>query len=251
MVIAFIFAIVMNVGSYWFSDKIVLKLYRATPLDQSHDVYSIVREIAMRARVPMPKIYQFPSQAPNAFATGRNPDHGVIAVSDGLLHILNREELAGVLAHEMSHVINRDTLISAVSATLASAIIMIANMAKWGAIFGGFRRDNRGGGIFEIIAMAIVAPFAAMMIQMAISRSREFQADKSAAKLLNNGEGLISALKKISTASKQIPLQRATQATSHMFIINPLAGGSISKLFSTHPPLEERIKQIRSQRYYG
>ena len=253
MVIAFVFAMIMNVVSYWYSDKIVLRLYRAQPMETDHPVVEVIRDLAARARMPMPRLYRIPSSSPNAFATGRNPQHAAVAVSEGLLKILNREELEGVLAHELSHVLNRDTLISTCAATMASAIVMLANMAKWAAIFGGSRRDERGGGgLFEVIAMAIFAPLAAALIQMAISRSREFQADKSGAQLAKSSEGLISALKKISHVSKQMPLEGATPATSHLFIINPLAGSlSVTKLFSTHPPLEERIRQLRNEFRYG
>lgn len=249
MVIAFIFALLINLGSYWFSDKIVLSLYRAHPLEESHEIYQMVRELAQRAKMPMPRVYQFPSLSPNAFATGRNPKHGVIAVSEGLLRILNEEELKGVLAHEMSHISNRDTLISTLAATVASAIVMMANMAKWAAIFGGGRRDDRhGGGALEMLAMAIFAPLAATLIQLSISRSREFEADKTGAQVIKSSEGLISALRKIAQASQQIPLENATAATSHLFIINPLSGFSFMKLFSTHPPLEERIERLRNLR---
>lgn len=253
MVIAFIFALLMNFASYWFSSKIVLAIYRATPISEDHDVYQLVREIATAARMPMPKVYRIPSMSPNAFATGRNPQHGVIAVSEGLLRILNTEELKGVLAHEMSHIVNRDTFISAVAATIASSIVMLANMAKWAAIFGGHRRDEsgRGSGMFELLAMAIVAPIAATLIQLAISRSREFQADRRGAEIARNPYGLIAALQKISQAAHDIPLENATPATSHLFIVNPLSATSLMKLFSTHPPLEERIERLKNWRSYA
>lgn len=253
MVIAFIFALLMNFASYWFSSKIVLAIYRATPISEDHDVYQLVREIATAARMPMPKVYRIPSMSPNAFATGRNPQHGVIAVSEGLLRILNTEELRGVLAHEMSHIVNRDTFISAVAATIASSIVMLANMAKWAAIFGGHRRDEsgRGSGMFELLAMAIVAPIAATLIQLAISRSREFQADRRGAEIARNPYGLIAALQKISQAAHDIPLENATPATSHLFIVNPLSATSLMKLFSTHPPLEERIERLKNWRSYA
>ncbi len=253
MVIAFIFALLMNFGSYWFSSKIVLALYRATPISEDHDVYQLVREIATAARMPMPKVYRIPSMSPNAFATGRNPQHGVIAVSEGLLRILNTEELKGVLAHEMSHIVNRDTFISAVVATIASSIVMLANMAKWAAIFGGHRRNEsgRGSGALELLAMAIVAPIAATLIQLAISRSREFQADRRGAEIARNPYGLITALQKISQAAHDIPLEHATPAPSHLFIVNPLSWTSLTKLFSTHPPLEERIERLRNLRSYA
>ncbi len=253
MMIAFIFATIMNVGSYWFSDKIVLALYRAQPLEEEHEIYGLVREIAQRARIPFPRLYRIPSYAPNAFATGRNPAHGVVVVSDGLLRILNTEELKGVLAHEMSHIKNRDTLISAIAATIASCIVMLANMAKWAAIFGGMggRRDeDRHGGALGFLFMAILAPLAASLIQMAISRSREFQADANGAQFAGGASGLISALRKIDAAAHQMPLEGATPATAHLFIINPLTAGSFLQLFSTHPPIEQRIERLKNFRAY-
>ena len=254
MIIAFVFAAIMNVGAYWFSDKIVLALYRAQPLEQEHEIYGLVREIAQRARMPLPRLYRIPSEAPNAFATGRNPAHGVVVVSDGLLRILSTEELKGVLAHEMSHIKNRDTLISAIAATIASCIVMLANMAKWAAIFGGMsgRRDgeDRHGGALGFLFMAILAPLAASLIQMAISRSREFQADANGAQFAGGASGLISALQKIHAAARQMPLERATPATAHLFIINPLTAGSFLQLFSTHPPIEQRIERLKNFRAY-
>lgn len=252
MIMAFIFAAIMNIGSYWFSGKIVLTMYRAKPIGDEHEIYGLVRELSQRAKMPMPKIYRIPSHSPNAFATGRNPKHGILAVSDGLLRILNAEELKGVLAHEMSHIKNRDTLISAIAATVASAIVMLANMAKWAAIFGAGRRDSndRHGGGLELIFMAILAPLAAALIQMAISRSREFQADASGAQMAGGPYGLIAALQKIHQAAHEQPMEHATPATSHMFIINPLTGRSMLQLFSTHPPIEQRIEKLRNYRQY-
>ncbi|HBQ21708.1 MAG: protease HtpX [Deltaproteobacteria bacterium GWA2_38_16] len=252
MVFAFLFALAMNIGSYWFSDKIVLALYRAKPLEEGHDIHSLVRELAQRAKMPSPKVYWINSYSPNAFATGRNPTHGTVVVSEGLLRILNTEELKGVLAHEMSHIKNRDTLISAIAASIASALVMLANMAKWAAIFGGMRRNNdeRQGGGLELLAMAIVAPLAATLIQMAISRSREFQADASGAQMAGGPYGLISALQKIAKGAQQMPMEHATPATSHLFIINPLSGGTLLQLFSTHPALEQRIERLRNYRQY-
>ncbi len=254
MMIAFVFAGVMNVGSYWFSDKIVLALYRAQPLEEEHEIHGLVREIAQRAHMPMPRIYRIPSYAPNAFATGRNPEHGVVVVSDGLLKILNTEELKGVLSHEMGHIKNRDTMISAIAATIASCIVMIANMARWAAIFGGMggRRDenDRHGGVLGFLFMAILAPLAASLIQMAISRSREFQADATGAQLSGSSHGLICALQKIHAAAQQIPLEKATPATAHLFIVNPFPLGSFIKLFSTHPPIEQRIERLKNYRAY-
>ena len=251
MVIAFMFAIIMNVGAYWFSDKIVLKMYQAQLLDTRHPIYSLVRGIAQNARMPMPRVYWMPSMAPNAFATGRNPQNGVVVVTEGLVKILNAEELKGVLAHEMGHIKNRDTLISCIAATVASSIVMLANMAKWAAIFGGHRRNNeRGSGGMELLFMAILAPLAATLIQMAISRSREFQADATGAHLAGGPFGLIEALKKISHYSQQVPMFQASPATAHMFIVNPLNGSTVFKLFSTHPPLEERIEKLKNYRSY-
>lgn len=252
MVIAFIFAVVVNIGSYWFSHKIVLAMYRAKPMGEEHEIYGIVRELSQRAHIPMPKIYRVPSYSPNAFATGRNPKNGILAVSDGLLRILNREELKGVLAHEMGHIRNRDTLISAITATVASGIVMLANMAKWAAIFGSGRRngDRDHGSGLELLFMAILAPLAATIIQMAISRSREFQADATGASFAGAPYGLISALQKIHSAAQEHPMEYATPATSHLFIINPLSGRSLLQLFSTHPPIEQRIERLRNYRQY-
>lgn len=252
MIMAFMFAGVMNIGTYWFAHKIVLAMYHAEPLSTDHEIYGLVKELSGRAKIPMPKVYRIPSYSPNAFATGRNPKHGILAVSDGLLRILNREELRGVLAHEIGHIKNRDTLISAIAATVASGIAMLANMAKWAAIFGAGRRDSgdRHGGGLELLFMAIVAPLAATIIQLAISRAREFQADARGAQIAGHSQGLISALQKISSASQQHPMEFATPATSHLFIVNPLSGGAILKLFSTHPPIEERIERLRNYRAY-
>jgi len=248
MIIALIFAGAMNFFSYWYSDKIVLKMYKAQEAtgQEASQVYRIVEVLSKEAGLPMPKVYIIPQDAPNAFATGRNPENAVVAVTRGLLQTMNPDELAGVLAHELSHVKNRDILIGSIAATMAGAIMMIANIAKWSAIFGGFRGgdDDNGGGIFGLIAMAIIAPIAAMLIQMAISRSREYLADSTGAKITGNGEGLASALEKLGAYSKQIPMQ-AQPATAHMFIINPLAGRNLMNFFSTHPPLEDRIARLR------
>lgn len=253
LVIAFIFAMIMNFGSYWFSDKIVLKIYRARELDygQAPDLHHMVTELSQRAGIPKPRIYMVPSQTPNAFATGRNPDHAAVAVTEGILRILNPEELKGVLSHELSHIKNRDILISSIAATLAGVIMMLASMARWAAIFGGFSKDRNeeGGGIFGLIAVAVLAPIAAMLIQFAISRSREYLADETGAKMSRNPYGLASALEKLTLASKKIPMQ-ANPATAHMFIVNPLAGKTLMNLFSTHPPLEERIERLKSMRIH-
>jgi len=252
MVIAFIFAAVMNIGSYWFSDKIVLSMYRAQPLDehQAPQIYRIVRELSMEANIPMPRIYLIPQDTPNAFATGRNPEHAVVALTEGLYRLLTPEEIRGVLAHELGHVKNRDILISSIAATMAGAVMVLANMARWAAIFGGFRGsdEDEGGGILGLLATAILAPIAAMLIQFAISRSREYLADETGARLSHNPESLASALEKLARASQRLPMQNARAETAHMFIVNPLSGKSLANLFSTHPPIEERIQRLRSMR---
>ena len=248
MMIALIFAGGMNFFSYWYSDKIVLKMYKAREATQQEAslVYRIVDVLSKEAGLPMPKVYIIPQDSPNAFATGRNPENAVVAVTQGLLRIMNPDELAGVLAHELSHVKHRDILIGSIAATMAGAIMLIANIAKWSAIFGGFRGgdDDNGGGFIGLIAMAIIAPIAAMLIQMAISRSREYLADATAAEITGNSEGLARALEKLDAYSKQIPMQ-AEPATAHMFITNPLAGRNLMNFFSTHPPIEQRIARLR------
>jgi heat shock protein HtpX len=251
MVIAFAFAMVMNLGSYWFSDKIVLAMYRAQELPQSEapEIHQMVAELAQQAQIPKPRIYLLPSESPNAFATGRNPDHAVVAVTQGIVRLLKPEELRGVLAHELGHVRNRDILIGSIAATLAGAIMLIADMARFGAIFGGFsRNDEEGGGgnIIGLIVMSIVGPLAAMLIQMAISRSREYIADETGARLCGNPLSLASALEKLHHASQRIPMQEAKPATENMFIVNPLTGGGVLSLFSTHPPIEERIRRLQA-----
>jgi heat shock protein HtpX len=252
MMLFFGLAMVMNLVSYWFSDKIVLKMYGAKEVSESDSpvLYGITRDLAARANMPMPKVYLIPSDALNAFATGRNPQHAAVAATHGIIRALSREELTGVMAHELSHVGNRDILIGTIAAAIAGAIGMIANMAQWGMIFGGFggRRDgeDRGGGLGAIV-MIIVAPIAAMLIQMAISRSREYEADASGAKLCGNPRWLASALRKLEAGSKHIPMD-ASPATAHMFIVNPLRGGGFASLFSTHPPMEERIARLEAMR---
>ena len=251
LVVAFVFAAVMNFGSYWFSDKLVLAMYQARPvgMNEAPDLYRIVQNLATRAHMPMPKLYVIPSDAANAFATGRSPEHAAVAVTEGIMRLMSWEELEGVLAHELSHVRNRDILISSIAATLAGVIMMLANMMRWAAIFGGASRDERegGGGILGLLAMTILAPLAATLIQLAISRSREYQADASGAELLHNGEPLARALEKLETAAERVPLQ-ANPQTAHLFIVNPLTGRSFANLFSTHPPLEERIRRLREMR---
>ena len=249
MMIAFIFAAIMNFGSYWFSDKIVLAMYRAQPVDEQEapGLYRMVRELAAEAQIPMPRVYMIPEETPNAFATGRNPQNAVVAVTEGLWRLLSPEEVRGVLAHEISHVKNRDILVSSIAATLAGVVMLLANMAKWGAIFGGFggRDDEEGGRNFlALIVTAILAPIAAMLIQMAISRSREYLADETGARLSHRPESLARALEKLDLASQRIPMESAQPATAHMFIVNPLHRGGVTKLFMTHPPVEERIERL-------
>jgi heat shock protein HtpX len=251
LVIAFVFAAIMNFGSYWFSDKIVLKMYRAKPvtMNEAPDLYRVVHNLATRAGMPMPKLYVIPTDAANAFATGRNPEHAAVAVTEGIMRLMTWDEIEGVLAHEISHVRNRDILISSIAATLAGAIMMLASMVRWAAIFGGFSRDERedGGGLVGLLLMSIVAPLAAMLIQLAISRSREYQADASGAQLLHSGDSLARALEKLEHASERIPMDASPQ-TAHLFIVNPLRGRSFANLFSTHPPIDERIRRLRAMR---
>jgi heat shock protein HtpX len=251
MMIALILAAVMNMGSYWFSHKIVLAMYRAQPLDEHEapELFRMVRELAHEARIPMPQIYMIPDKTPNAFATGRNPEHAVVAVTHGLWQLLTPEEIRGVLAHELGHVKNRDILVSSIAATLAGVIMILASMARWGAIFGGFRgsdSEDSGGGMLGLIVTAILAPIAATLIQLAISRSREYMADETGARLARNPEPLARALEKLAIASQRMPMANAKPATAHLFIVNPLSGKSFTKLFSTHPPIEERIRRLRS-----
>jgi len=250
MVVAFVFALAINFASYWFSDRIVLAMYRAQPVDEAAapDLYRIVRTLTSRAGLPMPRVYVIAEDTPNAFATGRNPEHAAVAVTEGTLRVLSEDELEGVLAHELSHVQNRDTLIMTLAATLAGAVTMVARMAGYAAMFGGRRSDDEdsGGGAFGAIIMMIVAPIAALLIQLAISRSREFQADASGARLAGRPWGLAKALEKLDVAARMEPMA-ATPATAHLFIVNPLRGqGGLSTLFSTHPPIEERIARLRA-----
>jgi heat shock protein HtpX len=249
MLVALVLAAIMNLGSYWFSDKIVLAMYRAQPVSESEAprLHSIVERLVARAGLPKPKLYVLPQAAPNAFATGRNPSHAAVAVTSGLLQLMDDEELEGVIAHELSHVRNRDILISSIAATIAGAITMLATMARWAAMFGGVggRDDREGGsgGVLGLLFMAILAPIAAVVIQMAVSRSREYAADATGASLAGTPNGLARALEKLSLASKRIPMD-ASPATSHMFIVNPLSGRAFLNLFSTHPPIEERIRRL-------
>jgi len=250
MIIAFGFAIVMNFGSYWFSDKIVLRLYRAKPIGESEDpeLISIVRNLATRAGLPMPRVYRIPQPTPNAFATGRNPENAVVAVTDGIRSLLTPEELSGVIAHELAHIGHRDILISSIAATLAGAIMMLGSMAKWALIFGGGR--DKDDNIFGTLLMAFLAPIAAIIIQMAVSRSREYQADQTGAKIAGNPDSLASALEKLTMASKKIPMA-SSPATSHMFIVKPFSGKGVLNLFSTHPPVEKRVERLREMKRTG
>jgi heat shock protein HtpX len=246
LIIAFFFAAGLNFFSYWYSDKIVLRMYRAreaTP-GQAPELYGIVQNLAAKAGLPTPKVYIIPQESPNAFATGRNAEHAVVAVTEGLLKIMNKDELAGVLGHELSHVKNRDILIGSIAATMAGAIMMLASIARWSAIFGFGGDDDEGMGIFGLIIMSILAPVAALLIQTAISRSREYQADASGAHLAGNNEGLAHALEKLGSYSNRQPVN-ANPSTAHMFIVNPLSGQKMMSLFSTHPPLNDRIARLR------
>jgi heat shock protein HtpX len=248
MFLALCFAAVMNFVSYFFSDKIALAMYRAQPVtrEQLPRAYEIVERLTQKIGLPMPKIYVIPTESPNAFATGRNPRHASVAVTHGILGLLNDEELEGVLAHELGHVNNRDILISSVAATIAGAITMLANMGKWAMIFGGYgrsERDSRGGGGLAALFMLIVAPIAAMLIQLAVSRSREYQADATGAHFTGNPYALASALQKLDAYSRRLPMQ-ATPSTAHLFIIQPVLGMNFGSLFSTHPPIAKRIERL-------
>jgi heat shock protein HtpX len=251
MLIAFVLAIAMNFGSYWFSDRIVLSMYGAQPITESQapELHRMVRGLTTKAGLPMPKLYVIPGDTPNAFATGRNPQHAAVAVTEGIMRVLDDDELEGVLAHELSHVKNRDTLTMTIAATLAGVITYLAHMAQWAAMFGGGRRDDEegshGGGVIGAIMMAILAPIAAMLIQMAISRAREFQADATGAQMAGRPWGLAKALEKLEMASKMAPMD-ASPATAHLFIVNPLRGEGLMTLFSTHPPIQERIARLRA-----
>jgi heat shock protein HtpX len=243
LVIAFVFAAVMNLGSYWFSDKIVLRMYKAQEVGPSHPLYQMTERLARQANLPMPKVYVIPDRSPNAFATGRNPQHAAVAATEGIMQVLAPHELEGVMAHELAHVKHRDILISSVAATIAAAIMMAARMAMYAGMFGG--RDDRGGGSnpLALLAMMILAPIAAMMIQMAISRSREFAADAGAARITGNPYALADALRKIEAIARRTPLD-ANPATAHMFIIKPFSGGGLMSLFSTHPATEKRVQAL-------
>jgi len=245
LMIAFVVAVVINLGSYWFSDKIVLRMYRAQQVGPDHPLAQIVARLAQRASLPMPKVYIIPSLSPNAFATGRNPQHAAVAATEGILRILSEQEIEGVISHELAHVKHRDILIGSVAATIAAAIMMVARMAQYAAIFGGgsSRDDDRGGNPLSMLLMVILAPLAALLIQAAISRSREFAADAGGAAIAGSPYGLVSALKKLEVASKQVPLD-ANPATSHMFIVKPFSAAGLLAVFSTHPPTERRIRAL-------
>jgi heat shock protein HtpX len=252
VILAFVFATAMNAFSYWFSDKIVLRMYNAKEVTEAEapTLYGVTQNLAVKMNMPMPKVYVIPSEQPNAFATGRNPKHAAVAATEGILRLLNRDELEGVMAHELGHVRNRDILIGTIAATIAGAISMLANMAQWAMIFGGGRSDDddNPGGFIGAILMIILAPIAAMLIQMAISRSREYQADATGARICGNPMALANALKKLHLGSQRIPMH-ATPATAHLFIVNPLRGGGMMSLFSTHPPMEERVARLEAMAY--
>ncbi|MBI1736626.1 MAG: zinc metalloprotease HtpX [Candidatus Rokubacteria bacterium] len=251
MMIGLVMALVMNVGSYWFSDKIVLRMYGAQPLEErdAPQLHAMVRRLTLRAGIPMPRVYLIPMDTPNAFATGRNPEHAAIAVTSGIMRILDDDELEGVIAHELAHVKNRDILISTIAATLAGAITYMAHMVQWSAFMGGGHRsdDDQGGSPAGALFMAFLAPIAAMLVQMAVSRAREYQADDTGARLAGRAQGLQRALGKLHMASERLPMP-ANPATAHLFIVNPLTGRSFMTLFSTHPPIEERIARLAALR---
>lgn len=249
LMIAFALALIMNLGSYWFSDKIVLKIYRARPLSPSEApmLHSMVEELAARAGIPKPRVYMVPDAVPNAFATGRNPQNAVVAVTEGIVRLLSPEELRGVLAHEMGHILNRDILIQSVAGVLASVIVTIANIMQFGALFGMGRSNGQGGGnVFATLLLALLAPIAASLIQFAISRSREYQADATGAKLSGTPLALASALGKLTAYSRQEPMHEGNAATAHMFIVNPFSAANMGRLFTTHPPVEDRIARLRA-----
>ncbi len=243
---ALVMAAVMNLGSYWFSDKIVIAMYRGREVT-SGPLFSVVQQLCLRNALPMPKVYILPQATPNAFATGRSPRHAAVAATEGLLQSLTHEELMGVMAHEMSHVRHRDILIGSIAATIAGAISYMAHMAQWAALFGGLGgRDDDDGNPLGLLLLIILAPVAAMLVQMAISRSREYAADRGGAILCGNSHYLANALRKLEMANSRMPMPKVNEATAHMFIVNPLRGGGIKSLFSTHPPVEERIRRLEN-----
>ncbi len=251
MVLAFFMAFAMNFFSYWFSDKIVLRLYGAREISEAdHPAFhGMVRRLAAQAGLPMPRVYIIPTESPNAFATGRNPEHAAVAATEGILRILSPDELEGVMAHELAHVRNRDTLISTMAATFAGAISMLGSMLQWGAMLGGGRNDEEGegaGGLIGSLALAIIAPIAAMLIQMAVTRSREFLADETGARICGRPLALADALRKLHACAQVLPMEEARPASAHLFIVNPLTGGGLLSLFSTHPPMEKRIARLEA-----
>lgn len=254
MVMAFGLAVLMNFGAYWFSDKIVLRMYGAKEVTEAEapQLHGVVRRLSLAAGLPMPKVYIIPTDSPNAFATGRNPEHAAVAVTEGILRMLSPDELEGVLAHEMAHVRNRDILVGTIAATLAGAVMMLARFAQFAAIFGGGGRDRDDdrGGALGMLFMAIVAPLGAMLIQMAVSRSREYLADETGAKICGKPMSLARALEKISGVGREVPMN-ATPATAHMFIVSPLTGGGVLSMFSTHPPVEKRVERLRAMAVAG
>jgi heat shock protein HtpX len=244
LVVAFVFAALMNFGSYWFSDKLVLRMYQAQPVGPEHPLHRMVARLAQRAQLPCPKVYLIPTDSPNAFATGRNPEHAAVAATAGIMRVLNERELEGVIAHELAHVRHRDILISSVAATIAASVMMLASIARWGMLFAGGNRDERGSNnAIVMLATAILAPIAAMIIQAAISRSREFAADRGGAEIAGSPQGLAEALRKIEAAGKRTPLP-ANPATAHLFIVKPFSGQALLSMFSTHPPTEQRIARL-------
>jgi len=244
LVLAFAFAALMNLGSYWFSDKIVLRMYHAQEVSPSHPLFQMTQRLAQKAGLPMPKVYVIPDSSPNAFATGRNPQHAAVAATEGIMQALAPHELEGVIAHELAHVRHRDILISSVAATIAAAVMMVARMAMYAGMFAGGRDDREGGSNpIALFAMMIFAPMAAMLIQMAISRSREFAADAGAARITGNPHALADALRKIDAIARRVPLD-ANPATAHMFIVKPFSGQGLMSLFSTHPPTEARVQAL-------
>ena len=249
LVLAFAFAALMNLGSYWFSDKIVLRMYHAQEVSPSHPLYQMTQRLAQKAGLPMPKVYVIPESSPNAFATGRNPQHAAVAATEGIMQALAPHELEGVIAHELAHVRHRDILISSVAATIAAAVMMVARMAMYAGMFAGGRDDREGGSNpIALFAMMIFAPMAAMLIQMAISRSREFAADAGAARITGNPHALADALRKIDAIARRVPLD-ANPATAHMFIVKPFSGQGLMSLFSTHPPTEARVQALLKGAY--
>ncbi|MFQ5817261.1 MAG: zinc metalloprotease HtpX [Terriglobia bacterium] len=248
MTIALVLAVVLNFGAYFYGDKIALAMSRARPVSraQAPRMYAAMERLCARTGLPMPRLYIIPEAQPNAFATGRNPQHAAVAATAGLLEVMNDEELEGVLAHELAHVRNRDTLIMSVAATIAGAITYAAHLGYFAALFGGRGGRNGGGNVFVMLLMLILAPIAAMMIQMAISRQREYAADAAAARFIGHGYGLASALEKLGAYAKRVPMRRVEPSQAHMFIVQPLAGGAMAKLFSTHPPVEERMRRLRA-----